>query len=84
MLNRNYDSYVPKKYRDLIDCNGAYIEGIWRNNCQNNDLANVVCAADDGTYEGAKHCRDILKDLVNSPYGSVSWQQRAAYVDASI
>lgn len=81
MINQKYAPYIPDKYRDMIDENGEYIDGIWRSNNPDTTLANLEFTLSGRMYEDAKRCREILKNFVNSAYGSVNWQARATHLE---
>lgn len=63
--------YCPPGFADHYDANGILIEGEWRTNgCDMVPLQTTRGRVSDR----AKSIRNVLKNYVNSPAGSVSWQ----------
>lgn len=76
MINQKPQTYIPERYKDLLNENGEYVNGIWRNYNDDNILERMHRVPVPSTEE-AKHYREILKVFVNSPRGALSFQRRA-------
>lgn len=73
--------YCPPGYMDKLDDMGNIVEGEWRNRVNENSLFHSSVPASVGRApDYAKYVRNNLKEYVNSEFGSLPWQQRAAYI----
>lgn len=77
-------TYCPRGFSDRYDENGLLIEGEWRRSIQN---SMVHLQAPHGRSDIqrrssiGKEIREVFKEFVNSPQGSVDWQRRAVFLD---
>lgn len=64
--------YCPSTYADFYDESGNFVEGEWRAN----HMAELtpLQSSSGRIANRSKEIRDILKNYVNSPVGSVAWQ----------
>lgn len=81
LLNDNRRCYCPSSFADKLDSDRNVVEGEWRSRIDDDSLYFGNIPASLGrSNEYAKLVRDKLKDYVNSPQGSVPWQNRLAFV----
>lgn len=81
LIRRNEASYIPEQYRDLLDANGEYVNGIWRENSTVQTLPSISFTARGRSSEIGSQMRDIVKDFVNSPQGNIEFQRMAAHLE---
>lgn len=74
-------SYCPPHFADYYDADGHLVEGNWRQNA--NDMTHLDPATQRQTRpsESAKNIRNIFKEFVNSPQGSLEWQRRSVFLE---
>lgn len=75
------DSYIPRQFRDILDEDGEYVNGIWRAQTGNQSLPSISFQARGRSFEVGSQMREILKDFVNSAEGSIEFQRRAAHLE---
>lgn len=83
-LNNFGQTYCPSGFTDRYDENGHLIEGEWRRIARGN-MANLQAPhgrSDIQRRSGSgKEVREVFKEFVNSPQGSVEWQRRAVFLE---
>lgn len=74
-------SYCPSRFADSYDENGQLIEGLWRSCVKNTTHLDRSTLRNLRVDERAKQNREIFKNFVDSPEGSLSWQRRAVFLE---
>lgn len=71
LISNQNDLYCPRNFGDHLNENGEVVEGEWRKKQFNWESVSHCNVRE---TEKAKAIRNELKDYVNSPVGSVPWQ----------
>lgn len=72
MINRKDRTYIPERFKDIIDSEGEYVQGIWRS--YNNKMCPLQNNIVGRPNEMGVQSREVLKNFVNSTQGKVSFQ----------
>lgn len=75
------NSYCPPRFADYYDENGILIEGNWRRQVREITQLDRTSLRHMRVPERAKNIRELFKQFVNSPEGSLSWQRRAVFLE---
>lgn len=80
-LKKNDQIYCPPNYGDTINDDGEILEGVWRQ-IENNNFPGRISFFNAGKpMDQYKAMRNFLKDYLNSPAGSVPWQEKSSYTN---
>lgn len=74
-------SYCSPHLVDHYDENGHLVEGEWRRNVTDMTHLDANPLRQMRASEQSKKIRQIFKEFVNSPQGSVEWQRRAVFLE---
>lgn len=80
-LNNTRNSYCPAYLVDRYDANGILIEGDWRKDVNGMTHLQNVPQSQMRPGEPPKRNRELLKQFVNSPEGSLPWQRQAVFLE---
>lgn len=83
-LKTSRHTYCPNGFIDRYDENGQLIEGEWRRRIRE-DMVHLQAPRGRSSIQrrinNGNAIRDVLKEFVNSPQGSVDWQRRAVFLE---
>lgn len=80
-LRCNKSLYCPAHFADGYDENGQVVEGEWRRNVNDMTFLDNTLSQSHTPNEQAINIRNIFKEFVNSPDGSLEWQRRAVFLE---
>lgn len=73
LINRTPETYIPDNFKDQYNVDGEFILAEWRQTISQNSALTPI--------HDAKEIRNLLKDFVSSPEGSIPFQNRAAGIE---
>lgn len=79
--NNTRNSYCPAALVDRYDDNGFLIEGDWRKHVKRMDHLQNISQNQMRPSELPKRNRELFKQFVNSPEGSLPWQRQAVFLE---
>ena len=71
LIEEDSQVYWPNGFADCLSADGTIIPGSWRENIE--DKENNLALVADPDVDAGKSIRNLLRDYVNSPQGSVPW-----------